>query len=190
MKSAPAEQSKPPSPAPEVVKKPAKPKVAKPGDAGPLLAALNHFRSLPDLPGPKDDGVLLVEKYYGGKSGFLSADQLRSELSEEGWTIPEEARADLERRARGEGRVSFAKLPPTLQLFEFTEEDTYFQFRNRHPGTCAWVSMWRPGFTKDGRQAVVRFMFGPTPHGAAATYLLERRDDGWHVVHHSLSYFA
>lgn len=140
--------------------------------------------------GAKDDGVVFVERDYGGESGFLSPSQVAGELSDEGWTIPEDARADLQRRAQKEGRVSFSKLPPTLRVFEFTEEDSAFNFRKLHPEARAWVSLWRPGFTRDGRQAVVRFMFGPSPHGAAATYLLERRGDGWHVIHHAFSYFA
>jgi hypothetical protein len=182
----------PPAPAPTRVKESAPPKTTRPGDTGPVVAALAHFHSLPDLflSGTKDDGAVLVEGYYGGKSGYLSPGQIAGELSDEGWTIPEEARADLERRALNEGRVSLSKLPPTLRLFEFAEEDAYFDFGKHHPEARAWVSLWRPGYTRDGKQAVVRFMFGPTPHGAAATYLLEFRGNEWHVLHHALSYFA
>jgi hypothetical protein len=159
---------------------------------GPIIAALDHFRTLQDLflSGSKEDGILLVDRYYGGDSGFISSSQLGGELSDEGWTVPKDALADLERGAEKGGEISSSKLPPTLRLFEFTKEDTSFNFRELHSDARAFVSLWRPGFTRDGKQAVVRFMFGPSPHGAAATYLLERRGNEWHVVHHSLSYFA
>ena len=46
----------------------------------------------------------------------------------------------------------------------------------------AWVSVWLPGFSKDGRTAVVCFSYEPTAHGSLALYLLRKRPDGKWVV--------
>lgn len=52
-----------------------------------------------------------------------------------------------------------------------------------------FVQFWQAGFSDDGKHAVVRFYYGPTSHGAAGTYLLERTMTGWQVVDSGISYY-
>ena len=52
------------------------------------------------------------------------------------------------------------------------------------------VEFWRPGFSKDGKRCVVRFYFGPTPHGAAGTYLLMFDGTEWKIIDSTISYYV
>src|SRR5262249_52902874 len=55
----------------------------------------------------------------------------------------------------------------------------------------AKVSVWLPGYARDGRSAVICFVFAPTPHGAHGVYLLEKRaDGGWIVIRRRIGYGA
>jgi hypothetical protein len=54
----------------------------------------------------------------------------------------------------------------------------------------AYVSAWLPGYSQDGRSAVVRFWFGPSAHGAIATYRLTRKGGHWKIDWHKLAYYA
>ena len=52
------------------------------------------------------------------------------------------------------------------------------------------VGFWLPGYSHDCQRAVVRLSLSPTPHGATATYYLQRRASAWLVVWHEFSYYA
>jgi hypothetical protein len=62
--------------------------------------------------------------------------------------------------------------------------------RDRYPEAEFYVRCWLPGYSKDGKTALVRMTFAPTPHGASATFLLERNESGWHVVNRNFSYYT
>jgi hypothetical protein len=47
-----------------------------------------------------------------------------------------------------------------------------------------------PGFSKDTRSAVLCLTFGPTAHGASATFFLVRGSDGWKVKWHRYTRYA
>lgn len=47
-----------------------------------------------------------------------------------------------------------------------------------------------PGYSAHGGRAVMRFGFGPTPHGATGTVLLRKRDGVWRVEWRSFSFYA
>ncbi|AIE86815.1 ankyrin repeat domain-containing protein [Fimbriimonas ginsengisoli] len=53
-----------------------------------------------------------------------------------------------------------------------------------------WVQVMLPGYSTDGAQAVLRFWFGPTPHGAAATYFLRKVAGKWTVVWRDLARYV
>jgi hypothetical protein len=159
------------------------------------VAALTHFRSLHDLwlPTASDSkDVMLVHSHYGTSKGFISASQLRSDLASENWTVPEDARLDMKRRTDGKEPFHTAGFPSFIRVidFDFQPPGDVTQFPLHHPDAKCSITLWPPGYTRDGRRAVVRFLFGPTPHGASAIYLLELRDGLWHVVRHSVSYYV
>lgn len=56
-------------------------------------------------------------------------------------------------------------------------------FQKNYPRACgyAWVAL--PGYSRDGRKAVVFFKGGFSGHATAWTYRLERTDRGWEVRH-------
>jgi hypothetical protein len=173
----------------------AAPTLSAPPGKDPVLAALAHFHALPDLWLPastKPKGVLLVDRNHQTSIGFNTAAQLSSDLSDEGWSVPEDARLDLERRTSAKGSVSLSSLPAYIRLIDSKSEQArgVTEFSQRHPDAKCHISLWPTGFTRDGKRAIVRFLFGPTPHGASAVYLLERRGRQWHVVEHNVSYYV
>ena len=66
----------------------------------------------------------------------------------------------------------------------------YYREGNRPENAKCLVQFWRAGFTRDGKRAIVRFSYGPSPHGATGTYVLERTDHGWRIVSSTISYYA
>jgi len=77
------------------------------------------------------------------------------------------------------------------------KEDLWFVWEDRawrnllasYPNAVCWVSVWPVGFSSSGTKAIVRMFLGPTPHGAAATALLEKYYDGWKVTHYEPAYY-
>jgi hypothetical protein len=59
-----------------------------------------------------------------------------------------------------------------------------------YPDALAAVYLWLPGYSEDKSQAVVRFHFDPTSHGATATYLVVKEGDSWKVKERKLAYYA
>ena len=170
---------------------------SSPPDKDPIVAALAHFQQqpmwMPKSAEGQDHQVLVVKRQYEEISGMLSAGQLAMDVRPESWVVPEDARLDIERR--GSEKPPFPDLPfpayvrlvDDLGRFGLFEDSELFE---RHPDARACLELWPPGFTADGRHALVCFMFGPTSHGAKAVYLLELRDGLWHVQHHRLAYYA
>lgn len=52
------------------------------------------------------------------------------------------------------------------------------------------VSVSFPGYSRNGQLALVEISFGPTPHGAKATYLLRQDGDAWFVVTFETRWYA
>lgn len=164
-------------------------------DRGPILAALDHFRQLPDVwthGSEAADAVILVASSYQSRSGFISAGQLGADVSDEGWTVPEVARLDMERRTDAGDTLTITEPPEFVRLLNFASDrpGDVLEFSEKHPDARCFVSLWPPGYTADRKQAVVRFMFGPTAHGASAVYLLEFRDGKWQVLKSAIAIYA
>lgn len=90
------------------------------------------------------------------------------------------------------GLVSIADLK-----WEFTrivpvdvqDELDMYNPKPEHSDAKCWLRFWKPGFSKDGKRAILRIAFGPTPHGAVATFLLERTGGDWKVDRSSIAYY-
>lgn len=57
------------------------------------------------------------------------------------------------------------------------------------PDAAGWIRMFRPGYSRDGSLAIVRFDFGPTAHGAFMYMLLERNGTTWDIVWSKAVYY-
>lgn len=55
-------------------------------------------------------------------------------------------------------------------------------FWKKHPGTWGWVYPTLPGFSRDGKSAVVLMSDGPSFHGSVWMYKLVQFQDRWKVV--------
>ncbi len=77
-------------------------------------------------------------------------------------------------------RVEIAKLPG----------GGIVEFERAHPNARCWVSAWLPGYSKDGKQAIVRANIGPWAHGATVTMFLEKDGDKWTVKWSRLALYA
>jgi hypothetical protein len=165
-------------------------------DAAALSVALQHFGVQKDAPSfvgrDGKTGVLVHSESAGPARLYLSDDQLRADTMGEKWEVPAELREDLRRRNARRvplGELAFGKGAVTADMDKALRRDDWRPPEN-HPHVRAYARVWLPAYSKDGRMAVVRFLFGPTPHGASATYLLTKRDGGWKVTKWKLAFYA
>jgi hypothetical protein len=54
----------------------------------------------------------------------------------------------------------------------------------------SWVKVKLPGYSSDGGTAVLKFGFGPTPHGAGGVYLLRKLNGRWEVLDKEIYYYS
>jgi hypothetical protein len=189
----------------------------RPQDLPVLDAVLSDFAADPgfgDTYLSKYGRQLVVHRETTGGSAFVRADQLGSDAA--GRRLPQDAAADLEARNNGPpvtvSRSTFSSVrragapldgfKPSSHLVVADDLDRFpsnkpYQvdfveaFRKAHPTARGFVWAWLPGYSADGRQAIVCLSFGPTAHGATATYLLERSAAGtWKVVWRDAAYYA
>ncbi len=55
-------------------------------------------------------------------------------------------------------------------------------FDQAFPNGRGWVDAWVPGYSKDGKTAVVRARIGPTTKWTTLTAILNKKDDNWVVT--------
>lgn len=165
-------------------------------DAAVVSAAVQHFGSEKDAPsfaGREGKTSVLVHTESAGPAAlYLSDDQIRADTAGEKWEVPTELRESLRKRnaakvplaglTLGRGVVA-ADLDKALAPRDWEGPEKYSDAR-------AFARVWLPAYSKDGRTAVVRFAFGPTAHGATATYLLTKAEGGWKVTKWKLAYYA
>jgi hypothetical protein len=65
------------------------------------------------------------------------------------------------------------------------------QAAKKFPGTAqaCYAQLWLPGYSLGGATAFVTFRFGPSSHGAFASYLLKKQGDEWIVSDYDLAYY-
>jgi hypothetical protein len=131
------------------------------------------------------------------KSGMLSEDQLEAEFRNEAQkVIPTPVREDLRRRNRSGGISLMAFAPGNRNIVPGelanlrTRGRLSTAFERTFPTARAYVETWLPGYSADGRNAVLRFWIGPSAHGATGTYLLTRDNGKWKVRWRKFSFYA
>lgn len=166
-------------------------------DLAVLDAALSHFaadREFEPYPPFMTGTRLIVHSSTFGGSAYVRHDQVRADSSE--GNLPEDALNDLERRNNGPlvqvsgmtfssvrragaalGTWSPASPNVTLEDLDRYPRDRWSSvfeeaLKKAHPEAKAYVWVALPGFSADRRLSVVRLAFGPSTHGAMATYYL------------------
>jgi len=157
------------------------------------LIDFKEFHSLTGRDGKKSQIVLSDQTI--GSSGFLSDDQLSSEsYPEKDKLVPPDIGADLRRRNPKEpiSLSAFNPKNPNIIVEDLSDIDGKDDaaFEKKHPDARGYVEAWMPGYSEDGRTAVVRVLFGPTPHAATATYMLVKQDGRWKVKWRKTAYYV
>ena len=186
----------------------------RPDDFPVIDAALSYFMSDREVHLSALRPQLVVHHATAGGSGFVRVDQVSTELPQ--GKVPTDAMADLEARNNSSFLVRYAgqsftstnRAPASLAGFRPQDPNVLLRdldaipqgngrwdfdeaFFKAHPQARGFAKAVLPGYTADKRRAVVRLAFGPSPHGAVATYLLEKGPAGkWKVIWGKVSYFA
>ena len=140
------------------------------------------------------ENKIILDAKTGGDSFYLRQNQIEGEL-DEGQVISQDLGDELRRRNEvGVPLEGFTPDDPSILVRDLSAlpDGTDFSeaFGKKFPNAKAWVEAWLPAYSKDGTTALVRFWFGPTPHGAAGTYMLIKEDGRWKVLWRSLAFFA
>ena len=169
-------------------------------DKAVFSVVLTHFAKQQVAGNASAEGVkkvIVVDSKSDGPSFYLSEDQLNGEFYQESWTLSAEMRSRLRDRnsqatsvtdlVHGENIVvdDLSKLPKSDDIYAYSDA-----FDKKYPEAIRYISLWLPAYAQDGTQVLVRFSFGPTAHGATATYLLVKENGNWIVKHHKLAYYA
>lgn len=132
----------------------------------------------------KEQKMILLDRTAGDINGYTE-DQLTSELDEKkAGDLDLVMRRDLLRRNVKEVSLTGLKFSSSRIMLQATKnlDLSLRDFSFEKAGAKGWVYVFLPGYSQDGSKAVLRFWFGPTPHGAAGTYLLAKKDGHWTVV--------
>lgn len=77
----------------------------------------------------------------------------------------------------------------SVHLVSDKELQEFFGERRFKEGVL-WVKLTLPGYSKSGDQAVLRFAFGPTPHGASGIYAFRKVRGSWVVQWREFAYYV
>ncbi len=105
--------------------------------------------------------------------------------------IPPDVEDDLRRRNRVDRntrgkRFSLAGYHPSnsnilLRALDQVDRD-FLTFGGQFPNARGYVYAVLPGYSRDGREAVILFAFGPNEHAAVGCYSLKRVNGRWEIV--------
>jgi hypothetical protein len=129
------------------------------------------------------DRIILVDRTSQSR-GLLMDDQLNSELDERQANDVSLAIRDYlaQRNSSPVSLAGFKSTAPTILLRSEEEARAIFAGAvHPAPEARAWVQVYLPGYSPERDRAVLRFAFGPTPHGAAGTYYLRKQEGVWRV---------
>lgn len=130
--------------------------------------------------GPRTQILILPKSRRS--DGFLSAQQLESELPASEWESGVPLAEALRSRSASVQAIPVPSSRHPTRLLEASE----LGVEPKSP----WVEFYRPGYSTDNRSALVRAHFGPTAHGAAFTCLVTVERGSWAIRWSKVSYFA
>ena len=143
-----------------------------------------------------NNATIILSNRTNGPSFYISDDQLGGEeYPDNDKPVPPDISADLRRRNQNESLSlsNFKPKNPNILVEDMSDNNRRRQsteFGKRFPGAKGYVKVWLPGYSKDGKTAVVRMWIGPTVHGATATYLLVKQDGRWSVKWRKTAYYS
>jgi hypothetical protein len=166
-------------------------------DAAVIRATLRHFATRDEsgcFGAAKRTAILVYPESAGPSYIYLSDAQLLRDTDQERWEVPSWLRKGLRWR-NGAKQLSLhgLDLGPAARHWDHEKLkgwDRRWSPPEGYPDVRAMAVLWLPAYSADGRTAVVRFSFGPTPHGATATYLLARGVGGWRVTRWAFAYYV
>ncbi|HEX3148369.1 MAG TPA: hypothetical protein VHR66_09820 [Gemmataceae bacterium] len=169
-------------------------------DAAVIKTAIGHFSTqdfdFPFIGREAQTGILVHRESAGGPWAKSLTDEVLSNATKwDNWTVPAEASESLRRRNAEKASLSGLELSEGIILVDLYAKPRIVFGDNRDPkdwppNTKGFAHVWLPGYTADGRTAVVHFDFGPSEHGASATYLLTKGVGGWMVQKWSFVYYV
>lgn len=151
-----------------------------------------------------NDAQILLHYRTPEKTGFLLPSQIHADLGTN--SLPPDAESNLRKRngltvenpgdyeavAGLFGNVKFSSivLVTNLHHWRIEREALKSGFAKSFPKARGWVEVYLPGYSANGRIAVVRAMVGPWAHAASLTALLERDENLWVVKWYKVAYYA
>jgi hypothetical protein len=161
-------------------------------DGEVLQALLLHLLGDPEFgnrPALTNGAVIVLDARTSNWPHIIDGEPMRLDLEEQG--LP----SDLE-----SGAFFRSNQPNTTNYFtNFTfvspivvvdiEGMGWKAFVKAYPKPRGYVEAALPGYSDDGKRAVVFATFGPSSHGAMATAVLEKSGDKWVVKWHRLFFF-
>jgi hypothetical protein len=166
-------------------------------DAAAITMALRHFseqKVLWAFTGRESRKSILINRESAGPSPlYLSDAQLRADLANEKWSVPKDLAEGLRQRNAKTVLLDDLKFGSAVLVGDFKDGPPVLDGAGapkKYAAAKAYADVWLPVYSKDGRTAVVRFWFGPTAHGATATYLLSKKDGTWTVTKWGFAYYA
>jgi hypothetical protein len=154
-------------------------------DIDVIIATLKHFVAHEESIGRHRERRFVVDHQTAG----MYASELPNHLTgTDGhqWRMPQDTFLNLTNRNLGPTSIPGHVFGDSIVVEDLTRSG----FDSDDPERPSFARLWLPGFSNDGKQAVVIFHFGPTPHGAVATYLLEMGNGRWIVKEYGLLYYA
>lgn len=166
-------------------------------DAAVISAAIGHFSERKDewsFIGREAKAVILVHTDSSGPRGSDLSDELtQSDLRGEKWELPAAVADDLLRRNARAVPLTHLTFGACALVADLKKVSHGFSAEGLPKEYCeakGYAYVWLPGYSEDGATAVVRFAFGPTAHGATATYLLVKAGGAWAVTKASHTYYV
>jgi hypothetical protein len=116
-------------------------------------------------------------------NGILTSDpQVKHETKGRDWPLMSVMLEQLRERNAASQPISWQPPSPLgVVVMDLSTLRSEYDFLESFSDTRCHMRLWLPGYSPDGQHALVRFSWGPTSHGATATYLLDRTDGSWHV---------
>jgi hypothetical protein len=179
--------------------KAAPPGVADEQDRLVLETALLHLLAADDfdmMGKHRRDAIIILKARTPEKTGMIRPEQIRGDVGE-GHVVPDDMQHDLRRRNEQPGTynaqvASFRdmRFDQRVVVSDAAANVRFGAFEKAYPRARGYAEAFLPGYSRDGSHAVVRAWVGPSPHGAMATVLLERKGDTWLVKWHYIAWFA
>jgi len=159
-------------------------------DTPVLTIVLAHFSSRRDTWPVNPKGYTAIEPQTRTVAAQIRTSDFLEQLHETGKKIPLEAVSDFIRRNQHSNSIP-ADLASAARVRVLTREqakgDSIAMLK---PEIAHFVTAYNPGYTRDGKTALVRLDFNWSVHGAYATYLVQKRGEkGWFVIASELTVF-